>query len=86
MQVGNAGSPSLEVVAGPLRGGLIDILGFSVISEDPATVARAYRELAEVVLAGEISVGVEAVSLDDAPAGWARQAAGAGGRKLVLIP
>ncbi len=86
VQVGNAESPSLEVVAGPLRGGLIDILGFSVISEDPAAVARGYRELAEVVLAGEISVGVEAVPLGDAPAGWARQAAGAGGRKLVLIP
>lgn len=85
VQVGNAESPVLPVVAGPLRGGLIDLLGFSVISEDPAAVAGAYRELAEVVLLGEVSVGVEAVPLAEAPAAWARLAAGAGGRKLVLV-
>ena len=85
VQVGNAENPVLQVVAGPLRGGLIDLLGFSVIAEDPAIVARAYRELAGVVLAGEISVEAEAVPLADAPAAWVRQAGGSGGRKLVLV-
>lgn len=86
VQVGNAESPSLEVVAGPLRGGLIDLLGFSVIADDPAAVARAYLDLAEVVVRGEIEVDHEPVPLDEAPVAWTRQAAGVGGRKLVLVP
>lgn len=86
VQVGNSESPSMQVVAGPLRGRLIEILGFSTISEDSATVARAYGELAAVVLAGEVSVEVEPVRLDDAPAAWSRLAQGAAGRKLVLVP
>jgi len=85
VQVGNAESPAMEVVAGPLRGRLIDLLGFSVIVEDPAEVGRAYRELAEVSALGEVVLEVEAVPLGEAPAAWARQAAGTGGRKLVLV-
>lgn len=86
VQVGNAESPSLEVVAGPLRGKRVDLLGFSVFSEDPSQLRRAYSELTEVAALGEVSVPVEAVRLADAPEAWARQAAGAGGRKQVLVP
>jgi NADPH:quinone reductase-like Zn-dependent oxidoreductase len=86
VQVGNAERPSLEVVAGPLRGGRIDLLGFSVFSEDRVELRRAYAELAEVAALGEVEIAVETVPLVDAPAAWARQAAGTGGRKQVLVP
>jgi NADPH2:quinone reductase len=86
VQVGSAESPSLEVVAGPLRGRRIDLLGFSVLVEDPAEVTRAYSALAEVAALGEVALEVETVPLADAPSAWARQAAGTGGRKLVLVP
>ena len=86
VQVGNAESPSMEVVAGPLRGKRVDLLGFSVFSEDPPELRRAYAELTEVAALGEVTLDVEPVPLADAPAAWARQAAGTGGRKLVLVP
>ena len=86
VQVGSAERPVLEVVAGPLRGKRVDLLGFSVFSEEPSEVRRAYAELAEVAALGEVTVEIDAVPLADAPAAWARQAAGAGGRKLVLVP
>lgn len=84
VQVGNAERPDLEVVAGPLRGGRIDLLGFSVFTEDPADRRRAYAELAEVAAMGEVEIDVEPVPLADAPAAWERQRAGTRGTKLVL--
>ena len=46
---------------------------------------RAYAELAEVTALGEVALEVEAVPFAEAPAAWARQTAGTGGRKLVLV-
>lgn len=86
VQVGSAESASMEVVAGPLRGGRIDLLGFSVLVEDPSEVRRAYGELAELAARGEVALDIEAVPLAEAPAAWARQIAGTAGRKLVLVP
>jgi NADPH2:quinone reductase len=86
VQVGNAESPVMPMVAGPLRGGRLDLLGFSVLVEEPAEVARAYRELTAAVVAGEIDIDLEidVVGLDEAPAAWERQGAGTEGHKLVV--
>lgn len=86
VQVGNAAGPAAEIVAGPLRGGRIDIRGFSVFSEEPADLAAAYGALAGAAAAGSVRLDVEPVPLREAPAAWARQAAGTGGTKLVLVP
>lgn len=86
VQVGNAESPSMEVVAGPLRGRRIDLLGFSVLVEDPAGVRSAYAELAEAAVRGQVTLDLETVPLADAPSAWERQIAGTGGRKLILVP
>jgi NADPH2:quinone reductase len=85
VQVGNAESPAMTMVAGPLRGRRLDVLGLSVIVEEPGALRRAYAELAEVTALGEVALDIEAVPFADAPAGWARQTAGTGGRKLVLV-
>jgi len=85
VQVGNAERPAVEVVAGPLRGGRLDVRGFSVFSEDPADVVRAYADLAAAAARGEVRLEIERCGLDDAPAAWARQAAGTGGAKLVVV-
>ncbi len=86
VQVGNAESPVMPMVAGPLRGRRLDLLGFSVLVEEPAEVARAYRDLTAAVVAGalDVDLDIDVVPLDDAPAAWARQASGTGGRKLVV--
>ncbi len=85
VQLGNAESPAMAMVAGPLRGRRLDILGLSVLVEDPAALRRAYAELAEVASLGEVAIDAEAVPLAGAPEAWARQTAGTGGRKLVLV-
>lgn len=86
IQVGNAAAATASVTGGALRGGRLDIRGFSVFAEYPADLARAYRELAEVAATGAVSLRVESVPLAEAPIAWARQASGTAGRKLVLVP
>lgn len=85
VQAGNAESPAMTMVAGPLRGRRLDVLGLSVIVEEPAALGRAYAELAEAAALGEVEIEIEAVPFAEAPAAWARQTAGTAGRKLVLV-
>ncbi|WP_217915367.1 quinone oxidoreductase family protein [Miltoncostaea marina] len=84
VQVGNAAAPTAEVPAGALRGGLLDLRGFSLLIEDPERVRAAYSEIAAAALAGEVTMDVEVVPLDALPEAWARQSRGTGGRKTVV--
>jgi len=86
VQVGNAAGATATITGGALRGGRFDIRGFSVFTERREDLARAYRELADAVAGGAVSVQVEALPLAEAPIAWARQAGGTAGRKLVLVP
>jgi NADPH2:quinone reductase len=86
VQVGSSAAPAAELVGGPLRGGRIDIRGFSLFSEEREDVARAYAEAAAAALAGELRLRVERVPLTDGPAAWSRLVEGAGGAKLVVVP
>ena len=84
VQVGNAAAPVAELAPGPMRGRRLDIRGFSVFSEEPATRAQAYSALAEATLAGDVTLPLAVAPLDECPAAWERQAGGTGGVKLVL--
>jgi NADPH2:quinone reductase len=84
VQVGSARAPTAEVTAGPLRGGRLDIRGFSVFSEEPAARSRGYAALAGAARAGDVILSLSVAPLDEGPAAWVRQAAGTGGTKLVL--
>ena len=84
VQVGSARAPTAEVTAGPMRGGRLDIRGFSVFSEQPAARGAAYSEVAEAARAGDVRLSLEVTSLDECPGAWERQAGGTGGVKLVL--
>jgi NADPH:quinone reductase-like Zn-dependent oxidoreductase len=86
VQVGSAAGQSAEVAAGPFRGGRLDLRGFSVFSEEPADIVRAYRDLAEATLRGAVRMDVVEVPLADAAGAWSRVASGAGGEKLVVVP
>lgn len=86
VQVGNAAAPTLDLAAGPLRGGLVDIRGLSLLSVAPEDVAASYAAIAAAALAGEVRLTVETVPLADGPDAWRRLAAGAGGVKLVVTP
>ena len=84
VQVGNAAAPVAELAPGPMRGRRLDIRGFSVFSEEPATRAQAYSALAEAALAGDVTLPLAVAPFDECPAAWERQAGGTGGVKLVL--
>ena len=86
VQVGSAAGPTAEVVAGPFRGGRLDLRGFSVFSEAPEDVARAYRVLADAAVRGAVTMSLVGVPLADVPEAWARVASGAGGDKIVVAP
>lgn len=85
VQVGNAAGPVAEFTAGPFRGGRLDLRGFSVFSEEPADLTRAYGDLAGAAARGAVSMRIVEVPFDAAPAAWARLAAGADGDKLVVV-
>lgn len=85
VQVGNAAGPVAEVTAGPFRAGRLDLRGFSVFSEDPGALARAYRDLAEAAARGAVDMRIDEVPLDEAASAWSRIGS-AGGRKLVVVP
>lgn len=85
VQVGNAAGATATITGGALRGGRFDIRGFSVFAEEPPELARAYRELANAVAGGSVTLDVETLPLVEAPIAWARQARGSAGRKLVLV-
>jgi NADPH:quinone reductase-like Zn-dependent oxidoreductase len=86
VQVGNAAAPTLLLPAGPLRGGRLDLRGYSVFSAPFADVAAAYVEVARAAARGEVVLHVEVVPLEGARAAWARLAAGTGGMRIVLVP
>ena len=50
--------PRARSPAGALRGGRLDIRGFSVFSEEPADVARAYADLAAAAARGAVTMNV----------------------------
>ena len=86
IQVGNAASATVELPAGPLRGGRLDIRGFSIFNEHPDEIARSYRDLCESMAHGRVPLEIEEIPLGQAHAAWQRQLAGTGGKKLVLVP
>lgn len=86
VQVGNAAGPEAAVPAGPLRGGLLDIRGFSMLVEDAAEVGRAYGDLCRAAARHGLELPVAVFPLEDARAAWERQAAGPSRVKVVVVP
>jgi NADPH2:quinone reductase len=86
VQVGNAAGPTVPLPAGPFRGGRLDLRGFSVFAEGRQELTGAYRQLGQAAAAGAVRMEVEEVPLAEVAAAWERQARGASGAKLVLVP
>lgn len=86
VQVGSAAGQTATLPGGPLRGGRLDIRGFSVFSEPFTSVAMAHADLTRAAADGAVGVPVRTFALDDVAAAWQEQRAGAAGTKLVLTP
>ncbi len=85
VQVGNAAGTDAEILAGPLRGGLIDIRGFRNFWAPREKRVEAFLRMCRHCLAGELEIEVEVLDLEDAADAWARQQASPG-HKLALSP
>lgn len=86
VQVGSAAAQTAEIPGGALRGRRIDIRGFSVFAEAPDALGAAHAALMDAAMGGQVGVPVQRTPLTQVGDAWARQAAGAGGSKLVLVP
>lgn len=85
VQVGNAAGLTATIPGGAMRGGRIDLRGYSVFNESSAALAAALGALLDAVDAGEVRVDIETLPLVESPIALTRLAAGAAGHKLVLI-
>jgi NADPH:quinone reductase-like Zn-dependent oxidoreductase len=85
IQIGNAAGATMELPAGIVRAGRLDIRGFSVFDAPLELRQQAYRALTERAVDGLITIDVEAVPLADVARAWERQRSGPA-TKLVLVP
>jgi NADPH2:quinone reductase len=85
VNVGQSAGAEATIPSGFVRGKQLDLLGYSNFAAPREVVHEEYSRLVQYALAGEIRVDVERVRLDDVPAAWERQAAGADA-KLVVVP
>jgi hypothetical protein len=75
-----------ELASGPVRFKNLSILGHTNFSVPEDELTEHFHRLVEHVTAGDIVFDVVRVPLDDVASAWQRQAEGAGGTKLVLVP
>lgn len=85
VQLGESAGSEATLNSGVVRGRQLTIIGHSSPSTSWDLRARAYRELAERAVRGEIRVEVEQIRLADVKRAWERQA-GSPHVKLVLVP
>ena len=86
IQVGHMASAEVRIPATLVRSRAADIRGHAIFHAPRDVRAAAYLQLGEAVRDGQLEVDVEALPLSDVATAWARQAAGTGGVKLVIVP
>jgi NADPH:quinone reductase len=84
VHVGQSAGPTTTLTSAAVRGKQLEILGYSDFAVPRDELAREYRELVGLAVAGELPIDVEEVPLADVADAWRRQAERAG-RKLVVV-
>jgi NADPH:quinone reductase-like Zn-dependent oxidoreductase len=85
IQVGNSVGTHADLMAGRLRGGLIDIRGHRNFWAPREEREEAFLEMCRHSIAGDLSIRVEVIPLADIADAWERQKASPG-HKLALSP
>jgi len=85
VQVGNSAGTEAPLLAGPLRGGSVSILGFRNFWAPREVRVEAFRRMCSLDASGDLEIDVEVLPLEDAAGAWERQASSPG-RKLALRP
>jgi NADPH2:quinone reductase len=85
VQIGQSAGPDASVPSGAVRGKMLELLGYTNLRVPHESLAHGYEELVAHAAAGRITLDLERVPIEQGADAWARQAAGAD-TKLVLIP
>jgi NADPH2:quinone reductase len=85
VHLGQTAGAEAALRSGDVRGKMLSILGLRLAGAPQEARADAYRRLLEHASAGELSIEVETMPLEQVAEAWERQAAYPRG-KLVLIP
>ena len=86
VNLGQSAGAESTLASAAIRGKNLDIYGFTIYGVPRDVLADHYRQLVAHAVAGRITLEIERVPLDDAPAAWERQASGAADTKLVVEP
>ena len=85
VQVGNSAGRDAHITAGPLRGGLVSILGYRTFHAPVEVQTEAFTTMCEHASEGRLTIDVEVFPLDRVGEAWQLQQASPG-RKLALQP
>lgn len=85
VQVGNSAAKEATVTAGPLRGGLVSILGHRNFHAPVEVQAEAFRRMCTLSAEGNLAIETEVFEMDRVADAWSLQATSPG-RKLAVAP
>jgi NADPH:quinone reductase-like Zn-dependent oxidoreductase len=85
VQIGQGAGAEATVTSAAIRGKLLVIMGHSNGAAPPEIKREAYARMADAVVRGELTVGVERLPLEQVQEAWRRLHEGAH-RKIVLVP
>lgn len=83
VQVGNSAGVEAPIVAGPLRGGLVSILGFRNFWAPREVRVESFQRMCSLAASGDLELEVEVLSIDKVGEAWERQSSSPG-HKLAL--
>jgi NADPH2:quinone reductase len=85
VQLGQSAGPTATLASAAIRFKQLTIFGHTNYRVPAADLASEYRRLVEHALAGDVTVDIERVPLDDVAEAWQLQAGGRSERKLVVV-
>jgi NADPH:quinone reductase-like Zn-dependent oxidoreductase len=85
VNLGQSAGASVELASVIVRSRPVDLLGYTNYTAPEDVKAAAYERMARHALAGELTVAIERLSLEDVPAAWERQGSSPHA-KLVFVP
>jgi NADPH:quinone reductase-like Zn-dependent oxidoreductase len=84
VHLGQSAGPAATLQSAWVRGKVAEIVGLALFTLPKDVAEAGYRQLAEHVRDGEISVAAETYPLDAIAEAWLRQASGSPGSKIVV--
>ena len=85
VQLGSGAGSEATLDSAAVRGKMLQIMGHSNFAAPAEVKHEAYMRLAKAAAAGEVTVEVDALGLEQVAEAWRRLAAGSH-RKIVLVP